>query len=109
MTTIIFSKSHDGTYKQMICQGHAGYAEYGEDIVCAAVSALVLNTINSLEELAGEKFTCVTNDEDGFIRCDFDNPLQERSVFLLDSLAFGLENIKRQYGKKYLQVKFEEV
>ena len=29
--------------------GHAGYDESGKDIVCAGVSALVINTINSLE------------------------------------------------------------
>ena len=29
-------------------EGHAGYAEAGQDIVCAAVSALAINTINSV-------------------------------------------------------------
>ena len=29
--------------------GHAGYGEEGYDIVCAAVSALALNTVNSIE------------------------------------------------------------
>ena len=31
--------------------GHAGYAEYGQDIVCAAVSVLALNMANSVERL----------------------------------------------------------
>ena len=30
-------------------EGHAEYAEPGEDIICAAVSILVINTINSIE------------------------------------------------------------
>ena len=35
--------------------GHAGYARPGKpDILCASISTLVINTINSLEELAGE-------------------------------------------------------
>ena len=30
-------------------EGHAGYSEAGTDIVCAAVSVLVINTINAVE------------------------------------------------------------
>ena len=29
-------------------KGHAGYAKRGEDIVCAAISVLTINTINSI-------------------------------------------------------------
>ena len=109
MTKVIISKSPDGTYKQLTCSGHAGFADAGNDIVCAAVSVLVINTINSLEELAGETFETVTDEGAGFIHCDFTNPLQDKSIFLLDSLVFGLKNIEKEYGKKYLQVKFKEV
>ncbi len=109
MTKIIISKSSDGAYKQLTCNGHAGFAQAGNDIVCAAVSVLVINTINSLEELAGESFETVTDEAEGFIHCDFRNPLQDKSIFLLDSLVYGLKNIENEYGKKYLQVKFKEV
>jgi uncharacterized protein YsxB (DUF464 family) len=37
-------------------EGHAGYAEYGNDIICAAVSILVMTTINSIEELTSSVF-----------------------------------------------------
>ena len=33
-------------------EGHAEYADPGEDIICAAVSVLVINTINSIETFA---------------------------------------------------------
>jgi len=94
--------------------GHAEYAKkklWGRnpDILCAAVSALVISTINSLEELAGERLTVVENEETGFIKCDFEGNLQEKSAFLLDSMVFSLENLSKQYGQQYLQVKFEEV
>lgn len=109
MTKVIISKDQNGAYRQLTCTGHAEFKESGNDIVCAAVSVLVINTINALEELAGESFETVTDEEAGFINCDFTNPLQERSVFLLDTLVFGLKNIQKEYGKKYLQVKFKEV
>ena len=94
--------------------GHAEYAKkkwFGKnpDILCAAISVLVISTINSLEELAGEALEVAQNEETGFIKCDFKNTLQEKSIFLVDSMVFSLENLSRQYGEKYLQVKFEEV
>ncbi len=90
--------------------GHAEYAKKNQpDILCAAISALVIGTINSLEELAGEKLVVAQEESSGFIKCDFQGVLQEKSVFLLDSMVFSLENLSREYGKKYLQVKFEEV
>ena len=90
--------------------GHAQFAGKGEkDILCAAISTLTISTINALETLAGEKMTYVTNDETGFLKCDFSGKLQEKSIFLLDAMAFSLENLSKEYGKKYLQIKFEEV
>ena len=90
--------------------GHAEFAKKSQpDILCAAISVLVTNTINSLEALAGENMNVVANEETGFIKCDFESDLQEKSKFLLDSMVFGLQMLSRDYGKKYLQVKFEEV
>ena len=109
MTTITILKDKEKSYRGFICMGHAGFARKGQDIICSAISILVIGTINSLEELAGEKLNVVTNDETGFIRCDIQGSLQEKSSFLLDSMVFSLENLSREYGVKYLQVKFEEV
>ena len=90
--------------------GHAEYARNNQpDVLCAAISALVIGTINSLEELAGEQLSVDTDEDTGFIRCDFQGILQEKSSFLIDSMVFSLENLSREYGEKYLQVKFQEV
>ena len=48
MTKITIFRNHDGEYLGFDCLGHAGYADEGEDIVCAGISALVINTINSI-------------------------------------------------------------
>ena len=90
--------------------GHAEYAKRGKpDILCSAISALTIGTINSLEELAGEKVNVSANEKTGFLKCDFESVLQEKSSFLMDSMVFSLENLSREYGETYLQVKFEEV
>ena len=111
MTTVEIVKDQKGAYRQIICMGHAGYAKRGEYIVCAAISVLVISAMNSLEGLAGEKFTETANEETGFMKFDFcgEKPLQEKSVFLLDSLVYSLEALGKEYGKQYLQVKFKEV
>lgn len=110
MTSIVICKDSNKAYRGFICMGHAGYAKRGKpDILCSAISAIVIGTINSLDELAGEKLTVTQNESTGFIKCDFQGVLQEKSVFLLDSMVFNLQNISREYGEKYLQVKFEEV
>ena len=109
MTTITISKDKNGSYRQLTCMGHAGYANAGKDIVCASVSVLVINTINALEELAGETLEVMADETEGFINCDFTKTLQERSVFLLDAMVYGLQNIQKEYGDKYLKVKFKEV
>ncbi len=110
MTTIIIRKTADGKYDGFTCMGHAGYAKKNHpDILCSAISTLVINTINSLEELAGEKLEVVSKEETGFIKCDFQSSLQEKSIFLMDAMVFGLQNISESYGEQYLKVNFEEV
>ena len=49
MTHVSIIKTRNGEYRGFNCIGHSGYAERGEDIVCAAISVLVINTINSLK------------------------------------------------------------
>lgn len=110
MTTVVISKDRTGSYRGFTCMGHAEYAKPGKpDILCAAISTLTIGTINSLEELAGERLTVEQNQDTGFLRCRFESVLQEKSCFLLDSMVFSLKNLSREYGNNYLQVKFEEV
>ena len=114
MTTIIIRKNHEGIYRGFYCMGHAGYAKkrlFGTepDILCAAISVTVQSTIMALDEMVDEKMQLTQNEETGFIKCDFRNVLQDKSVFLMDSMVFSLQNLSRQYGEQYLQVKIEEV
>ena len=109
MTTIIIRKTVKNEYVGFICMGHAEYAQDEPDIVCAAVSVLVVNTINAIEKLADQMSEVVENEETGFIKCDFVDSLNEKSILLMDAMVLGLQDISKAYGKKYLQVKFEEV
>ncbi len=108
MTTVVIRRTKSQRYLGFTCMGHAGYARCGKpDILCASISALVINTINSLEELAGETLQVTADEETGFIQCIFESDLQEKSIFLMDSMVFGLQQLSGTYGEKYLTVKFE--
>ena len=109
MTTVIFRKTRQGEYRELECSGHAGYAWRGKDIVCAALSVLVINTLNSLEELCKLPIRPEEDEKRGLIACSFPERMDDRAVILLDSLALGCVSIEKQYGKKYCKVKFEEV
>ncbi len=91
--------------------GHAASRRFffEKDMVCAAASVLVINTINSLEELSKDPLTLVTNEQTGFIKCDFPVALSDSGRILMDSMVLGLQGIETQYGKKYLSVNFKEV
>ncbi len=109
MTHVSIFKTGKGEYRGFNCIGHSGYADAGEDIVCAAISVLVINTINSLERLVGEDFKLVTNEEEGLIDCRFEKGINAKSVLLLDSMVLGLTEIREQYGETFIDLTFEEV
>ena len=48
MTTIVFYKA-DGLFYGFEEQGHTGYAESGDDILCSALSAMSMLIINAIE------------------------------------------------------------
>lgn len=110
MTRVEIIRSRDGSYQSFLCRGHAGYAEEGEDIVCAGISAIVINTINCLEDLVKEDFDCAYDaEEGGDITVTFRHPPNEKSVFLIDCMIHGLQWIQTQYGNKYLTYTIKEV
>lgn len=81
--------------------GHAEYAEPGKDIVCAAVSVLAQNLIESIKDLTGDsiEYRMVP----GHIDINFKN-LSEQGKLLVDSFFVGINSISESYGK-YVQIK----
>ena len=107
MTTITFHKTKSGEYTGFTCSGHAGFDDYGKDIVCASISVLIINTINSLEEIVHERMSVKTDEQDGYIACEFKGALKEGSKVLVDSLVLGISQIAKQYGEEYCKLEFE--
>ena len=84
MITVTVSKKNN-SYVSFTSKGHAGYAEEGYDIICAAVSALIINTVNSLEQLTGDQIQA--EESDGFVSFSFVKPVTKEGTLLMDSLS----------------------
>jgi uncharacterized protein YsxB (DUF464 family) len=84
--------------------GHADYAEHGSDVVCAAVSALVINTINSIENFTSDQFRLEQDEKKGIMEFHVVSTLSNNSNLLLSSLALGLQGITEEYTEKYIKL-----
>ena len=89
--------------------GHAGFANAGEDVVCAGVSVLVINTVNSLDRLTDNIFDVNQDAEKGCIEVRVSDRFDERGKLLLDSMILGLKEIQKSYGDEYVTISFQEV
>ncbi len=89
-------------------QGHAGYADSGKDIICSAVSALTINTVNSVEKLTDDKFSTEMA-ENGDLKFKVVSEISSKSILLIDSLYLGLTDIEEEYGKNFVKVYIREV
>ena len=107
MVKVTFYQNRDQQITGFDCLGHAEYAE-GNDIVCAAVSALVINCINSVETFTKDSFQCDTNESDGMISFRFEGRVGDDSLLLLKSLLLGLQEMENNY-ENYVDVIIEEV
>lgn len=74
--------------------GHANYAEAGKDIVCAGISALVQNLIQSIEELTQDKIQYSMSP--GWVDIKF-RDLSEQAQLLVSSFFVGVEMIASEY------------
>ncbi|MCL2616973.1 MAG: ribosomal-processing cysteine protease Prp [Defluviitaleaceae bacterium] len=91
----------------LVERGERGYIcllkvrNHGESIVCAAVSALVLNSVNSIDAFTDEGFTCEYEEEGGYLKIAFPHAeideLGHDAALLINSLMLGLRAIAAEY------------
>jgi uncharacterized protein YsxB (DUF464 family) len=96
-------RNEDGKMNGFKCSGHAGFAESGQDIICSAVSALVINAMNSIESFTSDTFNYKENEKTGLIDFKIISELSNESSLLLNSLLLGLKGIEEDYGQEYIK------
>lgn len=98
----------NGVYRSFKCSGHAGFAEYGNDVVCAAVSMLVINTVNAIDELTGCCISLDENDsENGKLAISFPGGTDEKAGLLMDAMLLGIKQVAEDHDE-YVSLNIED-
>ena len=82
--------------KKITLEGHANYDEYGKDIVCAAVSATYLCTVNAILSLNKNSIQVNNNKAKQEIIV---NTYDDTTNTLLKNMINCLESLEKQYPK----------
>ena len=98
---MIIVKKYTNTIK---ISGHAGYAEYGKDIVCASVSSIITTCVN-----------CIMNIDSNSILYDDDGNLITITIIksvdtvdiILKTMVDMLKDLETKY-KKNIKIESEE-
>ena len=85
--------------------GHSGYAEAGQDIVCAAISAAVELTITTVNDVCGGKAKLRVKEEDARITLTLPAQCEEEEAIqaALTGLLLYLCNLRDEYSD-YIEV-----
>ena len=107
MIKVTVYKDSAGAYLGFGCIGHAGFADRGKDVVCAGVSMLVINCLNSIEKFSSTRFESVRDEKTGLWKVRFTDRPDEKAELLMDSMVLGIKGVESNYGADF--VRFKEV
>lgn len=102
IVTIKRRSKRDSQIQAFVVKGHAQYDVPGKDLVCAAVSAITVGTVNSIEKLT--QVLPISEMESGLL--DITIPVLPESSseqgsqvqLLLESMVVMLQSIEETYG-----------
>ncbi|HHU61796.1 MAG: ribosomal-processing cysteine protease Prp [Bacillota bacterium] len=107
MTRIDFYKTDHG-WQGFKAHGHTGFGVHGEDLVCAAVSALTKTSVLGLVKVLGITCKIEEDEQDGLLLCllprGLSKEVRQQAQLILKVLYEGLTTLELDYGK-YIAVK----
>ncbi len=92
----VFIRKSGEHYTEFQVQGHAGYAEYGKDIVCASVSALTITLENSLGVLSDTLIATKQYVNEKMPRTYILEP-SDKTDLLISMYKIGIEGVQEAY------------
>ena len=101
MTTCIVKKEKDEAVLEV--KGHSGYANYGEDIVCASISTACIMSANLIDKLNLGYNILDLKVSDGYFKINL-NIVDETVNGIFDNLVETLNELSNQYPK-HLKIK----
>ncbi len=87
----------------MNVNGHAEYAEHGNDLVCAGVSCIMFGLCNALDMLCQVEAEAVSNK----ITIDIEAPT-EHTQLIMQTALIQLQTVEQQFSE-FIKIKIQEV
>lgn len=103
MTKVVFRRDAEGMISSVDILGHAGYADEGEDIVCAAITSAVQLAHIMLNDMMGLVFDTVVEQEGAHIAMDFSDDVREAAQNVLEALQMHYREMQENYPE-FIQV-----
>ena len=82
--------------EEIIITGHAGYNDFGKDIVCSSASSIVITTVNGIDKLDNEYLIVDELTDKLVIKINKNNDVCYKLILNMIEL---LEDLARQYPK----------
>src|SRR4051812_43237112 len=101
VTKVFYRLGSENNFKNFTIQGHTDYAEKGQDIVCAAISAITNGTINFLHRYYSTSCRITRFPIEIKIQLLTNNP---DCQLILKLMLYQLENVASSFPN-YLEIK----
>ena len=95
MIKVRITKKNNGLIESIKCHGHAGYDDYGKDIVCASFSTMIITTINAILTFDQDAISYTDTNDLEIINIKKDNITNG----LLNNLVQMMKELKENYDK----------
>lgn len=103
MTKVVFRRDKEDMISSVDILGHAGYADEGEDIVCAAITSAVQLTHIILDDVLGLVFDTVVEQEGAHISIYLSDDVREAGQNALCALQMHYREMQENYPE-FIQV-----
>jgi len=94
----VLVKKEENIIKKIKMNGHANYADYGKDIVCAAASSIAITTINAILEIDKDLIDYSVEKELTIV-VKKDNEILNK---LLNNMVNMLKDLEKDYQKNII-------
>jgi len=91
---IVKTEKENAYYKSISVLGHAMYDEYGKDIVCSAVSSIVITTVNGILSLNRNSISYLASKKGLNIKV---NKQDRTTQILLNNMVRMLKELQLKY------------
>lgn len=101
MTVVKITKK-DGHIREVMCDGHTNYGEYGEDVVCAALSSVVQTAALGLMSVAGINIFLEREETKGYLKMIIPEEISELQTIqadaILETMLCGISDLYQGFS-----------